>query len=630
MRCRKIQIVVGINVPLHVLSQVACSVLLLSMGVHCHAIEYYFSGVGNDLTGDGTIDNPWQTVDKFNSLELDPGESVFFRAGDTFDGRLLLDANDTGTNASGQLISPITIGSYNSSSPSDRAIIRSPANQEAFLASNNGGIELRDLELVNGGAFGSSSTSGVTFSLDQNQGGGLTRYRHIRVDNIVSHGFNRNGLRLTASGNVGYEDVEITNSEFYNNQFSGIEIVADVFWQSLIHKNVKVDNVVARNNPGFAGCSPHCGHGVVLGQIDGAIIENSAAHTNGAAFGKGNVGIWTWQSNDVTIQYNETYGNLSPFGGDGGGFDIDGGVTNSIIQYNVSRDNAGAGYLLAQFDFAEPMSQNIFRYNLSVNDGQDFYGAITVWGADGNDLAESTVFHNNTIILDKNVAPNARGAIWFLGTQHSEVDFFNNIFVALNGAELINGGTTSSKSTFANNAYWTGGAPLWLEGSTYASIADWAAAEYQEMVGGNFVGIEADPEFVDAVDYRLKGSSPLLDIAMEPGTSPWPAWLTNIGQKDLYATTLPQGLGFDLGAAESILGDFDGNGDVSTADFAIWQAGFGANYNGDDFLNWQLNFYFGNGSVAASQLVPEPTARILLSIGCAITLLLARRMTNSR
>src|SRR5262249_18593296 len=162
------------------------------------------------------------------------------------------------------------------------------------------------------------------------------------------------------------------------------------------------------------GCSPHCGHGIVLGQVDGAVIENSIAHSNGIIAGAGNVGIWAWQSKNVTIQKNQAYGNRLPMGGDGGGFDLDGGVHNSVVQYNVARDSAGAGYLLAQFESAEPMSHNTFRYNLSVNDGRDGYGGITVWGATPSYLAQSAVFHNNTVVVDHNVVPNSLGPVWFL------------------------------------------------------------------------------------------------------------------------------------------------------------------------------------------------------------------------
>ena len=249
-----------------------------------------------------------------------------------------------------------------------------------------GGVELKNLEFSNGGSFASNSASGIQFQLDQSASVGFTHFHHVRIDNVVSRGFHRSGLSFYAASTVGYQDVEVTNSQFYDNQFAGLEISAGE-WTELIHRDIRIDGVTAHDNPGFAGCNPHCGHGIVLGQVDGAVVENSVAHSNGIIAGKGNVGIWTWQSNNVAIERNTAYGNRSPNGGDGGGFDIDGGVTNSIVQYNISKDNAGAGFLLAQFGFAEPMQQNVFRYNLSVNDGIDDYGALTVSGEDNSSIA---------------------------------------------------------------------------------------------------------------------------------------------------------------------------------------------------------------------------------------------------
>src|SRR5262245_17985541 len=68
------------------------------------AVDYYFSGSGNDESGNGTKVSPWRTINKFNSLDLNPGDNVFFRAGEIFFGSLALDQNDTGTNSIGELI----------------------------------------------------------------------------------------------------------------------------------------------------------------------------------------------------------------------------------------------------------------------------------------------------------------------------------------------------------------------------------------------------------------------------------------------------------------------------------------------------------------------------------------------
>jgi hypothetical protein len=487
-----------------------------------------------------------------------------------------------------------------------------------LLAYNAAGIEVRDLEFVSGGFTNTARTSGVKFTTDKTPTGSLQRLHHIRIEDVVSHGFSYAGVEVRADNTVGYDGVEIVGGDYYANAYGGVSVAA-LPWQQLVHANVLIDNVAVRDNPGFAGCAPHCGHGAVIGQVDGAVIQNSAAHSNGVTNGAGNVGLWAWQSNAVTINNNVAYGNRSPSGGDGGAFDLDGGVTNSVVQYNQSYDNDGAGLLLAQFQFADPMSQNVFRYNLSVNDGRDQYGGITIWGASANDLAQSAVFHNNTIVVDRNVAPNARGPVWFLGQQHDDVTLANNAFVALDGASLVSGATTAARASFAGNAYWTDGAPLSFEGTAYACVLAWANAENQEHIAGQFAATTSDPDFTADGSYRPRGYSPLVNAGRSPGSAPWPAWLMNLGDQDLRGVALGRADLPDIGAYEILPADFTGDGAVDVSDLAFWRSAFGGgspasaavDWDGDgdadgaEFLLWQRRL--GGASAAASgQRVPEP------------------------
>ncbi len=65
-------------------------------------------------------------------------------------------------------------------------------------------------------------------------------------------------------------------------------------------------------------------------------------------------------------------------------------------------------------------------------------------------------------------------------------------------------------------------------------------------------------------------------------------------------------------------GDFNGDGRVDGDDLAAWKSGYGTDYDGCDFLAWQLNFQ--GGTVASAAAVPEPTGGLLLWIGLAIVL----------
>ena len=76
------------------------------------AKNYYISASGND-TNDGSIENPWLTLEKLSAAAandknggfIQPGDSILFRSGDTFVGRLMIQR-------SGSEDKPIVISSY--------------------------------------------------------------------------------------------------------------------------------------------------------------------------------------------------------------------------------------------------------------------------------------------------------------------------------------------------------------------------------------------------------------------------------------------------------------------------------------------------------------------------------------
>ena len=68
----------------------------------------------------------------------------------------------------------------------------------------------------------------------------------------------------------------------------------------------------------------------MLGDVSNTVVEHNVAYLNGSKGGNGGVGIWAFSSDNVTIQYNESYDNKSTRGMDGDGFDFDADVSNSV------------------------------------------------------------------------------------------------------------------------------------------------------------------------------------------------------------------------------------------------------------------------------------------------------------
>jgi hypothetical protein len=236
-------------------------------------------------------------------------------------------------------------------------------------------------------------------------------------------------------------------------------------------------------------------------------------------------------SDHIIIQYCISYRNKTSKGGkDGGGFDLDGGVTNSLIQYCLSYENEGAGYGLFQYPGASDWSNNIIRYCVSINDANTTKGSgsFFIW----NGSNESRQLTNCYIY--NNVAYSASAPVISFenASDHENFIFSNNIFMG--SGQMMNGKNKGSK--FLGNVWWSsGGAVKFLQ---YDSLIEWAKATGQETSDGKITGLETDPilngPFITGITdpyqlgtltgYMLKPESPLknrgVDVRSVSGFDP--------------------------------------------------------------------------------------------------------------
>ena len=75
---------------------------------------YYISSSSGNDNNQGSENSPWNSISKISNIELSPGDSIFFKKGDTFVGQFKV-------NGSGSEDKPIVITSYGSSN--DKPII---------------------------------------------------------------------------------------------------------------------------------------------------------------------------------------------------------------------------------------------------------------------------------------------------------------------------------------------------------------------------------------------------------------------------------------------------------------------------------------------------------------------------
>ena len=333
--------------------------------------------LGDDSNSGLSEKQPWRSIDRVNAAHLFPGDSIWFQADQTFSGNLcLVKVRQRRTDET----HVITIGSYGSGKATIDA-----GSGAGFMTENRGGVHLVNLNFAGAGTSKNTS-SGILFI---NTLPGSVTFADIRIHRVDVSGFKYSGISLVAQPTdmswSGFRDVKITNTTSHDNGDAGISCIGA--WnpeqKGYAHADFYIGNCSAYRNTGIPGKGSHSGNGIVLAQVDGAIIEHCRAYENGSLNdyeGGGPVGIWAWDANRVVIQFNESHHNRTGSSKDGAGFDLDGGVTNSVVQYNYSHDNDGAGYLLAQFEGAPPFYGNVLRYNLSVTTADAIVMAASISG----------------------------------------------------------------------------------------------------------------------------------------------------------------------------------------------------------------------------------------------------------
>lgn len=519
---------------------------------------YYVSPYGDDANSGLSAEAPWKTINKVNSFSFKAGDSILFEGGQTFVGSIFFWGDDMGSSSH-----PVVLSSYGAG----RAQINASGSGNGLMAYNTGGIEVRKLVFFSNGAT-ANKHNGVEFYTDS-----TADIDHIIIDSVETYGFGTRGISIGAwSNEKGFTNVKITNSVAHENGETGIETYGH--WPRFSHKNVYVGYCKAYNNFGRKDrTDKHSGSGIIVSGVDGATIEYCEAFANGknnGHYGGGPVGIWFYDVKNGVIQYSESHHNQAGLDADGGGFDIDGGSQNCIIQYCYSHDNEGAGYGMYEYGSPNAFTNNVIRYNISENDARkNNDGALAFWGASSASMVMNSQIYNNTVYM------NTTGMVWgtpsavkVLGTAMSGVTIRNNIFHITSGVRMLRATDAFATSAilFQNNNYYTEGNSaefLWA-GTSYKSLDEWkVGAPGQEMQGTLSLGTTVNPYFVSPGEggrvgpaeggdltsieaYQLQAGSPMIDAGINLKTT----YGINTGTRDFYSNPLATGASYDVGAHE--------------------------------------------------------------------------------
>lgn len=430
---------------------------------------YYVSSSTGDDSADGTSPStPWQSLAKVDATGLNPGDSVLFKAGDSWSGQLV-------PNGSGDSAAVITFGAYGTGV---RPRIDGNGVQPAtVLMTTQQYLDITGLEITNN-AGQRAVRSGIL--VNNTTTSPLT---HIHLTNLSIH--NVYGISY-GDGNPGWSDPGDGAIIVTGRGDSATSRVDDLLIDTVaidtvddagvriqpLNGSARASGVVVRN----VSVNNSGGNGLMVGGTTNALIEHNKV-TNGGSRSTASAGIWGVHSNGSVFQYNEVSGETT-LSADGYAYDMDWDQTGVVYQYNLSHDNA-----VGAFEFF-PSGTGTLRYNISQNDGISFKFYNNISGAKNYSVYNNTVYRGPGTTAP--VVSNDVGS-------SLTATFSNNIIYDLGSGSYDSGGTWVGNVFYGNHqpsepndSSKITSDPLLVSPGTATSLAD--ASGYQLRSGSPAIG----------------------------------------------------------------------------------------------------------------------------------------------
>lgn len=396
---------------------------------------YYVDPGGNDNNSGTSTGSAWQSLNKVDAATFQPGDQILLKAGGTWNGTLR-------PGGSGNSSAPIVINSYGSGALPK--IVGGGITGGAVQLYNQQYWEINGLEITNWNNTPGFQMGIYVYAKDYN--GTLN---HIYLRNNYVHDVNgsadfQTGDTQKRSGGITFatnqstvrtkfDDIRIEGNNIYKVAGEGISIwqSENNSWhnrQSATDTNWFPDtNIQVRNNTIDGGGLANANFATLTSSSQHVLWEHNVVRNWVTS------GLETWNSDDVTYQFNEITGIFNNAGitSDDDAMDADGRTTNITFQYNYIHDTA-SGFVMAPFGFSDKIT---FRYNTFENVRRGFYGGM---GPGGTANIYNNTFYS-TKVNQSFVSPNNNG-----GTTN----VFNNIF-------QVNGGSWNDPAfTYNYNLFY--------------------------------------------------------------------------------------------------------------------------------------------------------------------------------
>ncbi len=507
---------------------------------------YYVDSVyGNDGNDGQSEMSAWKSLEKLNNIYFQPGTKILFKDDGVWMGQFK-------PKGSGTVDAPIIVDTYGKGE--SRPIIN--GNGISKLETGNvtaeGAVhlynvsywEINNLEVTNSGdeILGADRAGIMAFA------GGAGNMEHIYIKNVYVHDVDTHcdGDKLTG-GIIFLGDTRDEKGRETGVESAFVDILVEdshirnVAIEGLRTKNyasgtntgrIKSQGVVFRNNL----IEDIHGDGIVMAEIDdGGLAEKNIVRRHSICPKSRNyAGLWLYQTDGVLMQYNEVYDGVHGYN-DGEAFDFDIAAKNNTYQYNYSYNNRG-GLLLTMRGAGV---NNIFRYNVSQNDGQ------------GNEIFfcmnNRVKIYNNTIYVGEEITLE-----YFIKEDNIQNMFFKNNIVYVDGTvkrySRMNG--NHEAPNVSHNLFYPE-TLLTLEGSPNSETQQGLLTEDPMLVnptGGNVVMDTWTQSIWDEnlEKFKVQEGSP----AINKGTV-----IDEPGLQDIYGTELYVDGQPDIGAHEFIVED---------------------------------------------------------------------------
>jgi hypothetical protein len=417
---------------------------------------------GRDTSDGATPATAWQTLTKVNATTFQPGNAICFKAGGAWTGSLA-------PKGSGSASAPIVVDQFGQSSNVAKPRIAAGASDlQALLLQSVQYWEVNNLELTN-----TKSAPGDYRGISV-RGRDTGVLNHIYIRNCFVHDVS--GVVNWIGGDTADNDppwvtfqtgwdaskrtggivVEVESANGTRTWFNDViienNVIQDVSFGGVVFKQLdgghgwgvrasKTDskftphtNVTVRGNYVSQTNAQYGCNAFYITGVQHAVVERNVSKDAGTS------AIEIYNSDDVKVQYNETFGTVQKAGGaDSNGIDSDRASTATVIQYNYIHDN-GDGILLCQFAFGD----SIVRYNVLVNNKR--YGINL-----HSDASATNQTYNNLIFIDGLASANLIATSGTASeTLAAAYTIRNNILRSSRAAAMV---VTGGGVTYGNNLF---------------------------------------------------------------------------------------------------------------------------------------------------------------------------------